>query len=60
MLGSSLRILQFRLGMDWLCVARNKDACPSHPRVLESDRTPGFLLLLLLLLLLQKVEKRQL
>ena len=33
-------------------VARNKDACPSHPRVLESDRTPAFLLLLLLLLLL--------
>ena len=29
-------------------VARNKDACPSHPRVLESDRTPAFLLLLLL------------
>ena len=33
-------------------VARNKDACPSHPRVLESDRTPAFLLLLLLLLVL--------
>ena len=32
-------------------VARNKEACPSHPRVLESDRTPAFLLLLLLLLL---------
>ena len=33
-------------------VARNKDACPSHPRILESDRTPAFLLLLPLLLLL--------
>ena len=33
-------------------VARNKEACPSHPHVLESDRTPAFLLLLLLLLLL--------
>ena len=32
-------------------VARNKDACPSHPRVLGSDRTPVFLLLLLLLLM---------
>ena len=32
-------------------VERNKDACPSHPRVLESDGTPAFLLLLLLLLL---------
>ena len=31
-------------------VARNKDSCPSHPRVLESDGTPVFLLLLLLLL----------
>ena len=31
-------------------VARNKEDCPSHPRVLESDRTPAFLLLLLLLL----------
>ena len=56
-------------------VARNKDACPSHPRVLESDRTPAFLLLLLLLLASaagasaaaaalfvgpEKVEKRQL
>ena len=29
-------------------VARNKEDCPSHPRVLESDRTPAFLLLLLL------------
>ena len=40
--------------MAWIgfAVARNKDACPSHPRVLESDRTPAFLLLLLLLLLL--------
>ena len=28
-------------------VARNKEACPSHPRVLESDRTPAFRLLLL-------------
>ena len=33
-------------------VAKNKDSSPSHPRVLESDRTPAFLLLLLLLLLL--------
>ena len=32
--------------------ARNKDACPSPPSVLESDRTPAFLLLLLLLPLL--------
>ena len=32
-------------------VARNKEACPSHPRVLEPDRTPAFLLLLLLMLL---------
>ena len=32
-------------------VVRNKEACPSHPRVLESDRTLVFLLLLLLLLL---------
>ena len=32
-------------------VARNKEDCPSHPRVLESDRTPAFVLLLLLLLL---------
>ena len=44
--------------MAWVgfAVARNKDACPSHPRVVESDRTPAFLLLpvlrLLLLLLL--------
>ena len=52
MLGSSLRMLQFRLGMDGVAVARNKQACPSHPHVLESDRTPAFLLLLLLLLLL--------
>ena len=39
--------------MAWIgfAVARNKDACPSHPRVLESDGTPAFLLLLLLLLL---------
>ena len=51
MLGSSLRMLQFRLGMDGVAVARNKQACPSHPHVLESDRTPAFLLLLLLLLL---------
>ena len=33
-------------------VGRNKEACPSHPRVLESDRTPAFPLLLVLLVLL--------
>ena len=33
-------------------LARNMEACPSHPRVLESDRTPAFLVLLLLLPLL--------
>ena len=33
-------------------VGRNKEACPSHPRVLESDRTPAFQLLLVLLVLL--------
>ena len=38
--------------MGSFAVAGNKEACPSHPRVLESDRTPAFLLLLLLLLLL--------
>ena len=40
--------------MAWIgsAVARNRDACPSHPRVLESDRTPALLLLLLPLLLL--------
>ena len=53
MLCFSLRMLQFRLGMDGFAVARNKDACPSRPRVLESDRTPAFLLLLLLLLLVE-------
>ena len=42
--------------MAWIAlkaaVARIKDACPSPPSVLESDRTPAFLLLLLLLPLL--------
>ena len=42
----------FSFVLAWMgfAVARNKEACPSHPRVLESDRTPAFLLLLLLLL----------
>ena len=40
------------LALIGFAVARNKDSCPSHPRVLESDRTPVFLLLLLLLPLL--------
>ena len=40
--------------MAWIgfAVARNKDGCPSYPRVLEPDRTPAFLLLLLRVLLL--------
>ena len=33
-------------------VARNKEACPSHLRVLESDRTPAFMLLVVVVLLL--------
>ena len=44
-----------RGSLKWIgfAVARNKEHCPSHPRVLESDRTPAFLLLLLLLVLLR-------
>ena len=46
--------MSFSFVLAWMgfVVARNKEACPSHTRVLESDRIPAFLLLLLLLLLL--------
>ena len=49
MLGSSLRMLQFRLGMDWLCRSTKRKCLSFAP---ASDITPAFLLLLLLLLLL--------
>ena len=52
-LGTYVPGTSFSSVLAWMgfAVARNKEACPWHPRVLESDRTPDFLLLLLLLLL---------
>ena len=54
-LGTYVPGTSFSSVLAWMgfAVARNKEYCPSHPRVLESDRTPAFLLLLLLLLLLR-------
>ena len=50
MLGMYVPGTSFSSVLAWMgfSVARNKEACPSHPRVLESGRTPAFLLLLLL------------
>ena len=52
MLGMYVPGTSFSSVLAWMgfSVARNKEACTSHPRVLESGRTPAFLLLLLLLL----------
>ena len=46
---SCLSMLQFRLGMDWLCRSTKRKCLSFAP---ASDITPAFLLLLLLLLLL--------
>ena len=56
-LGTYVPGTSFSSVLAWMgfAVARNKEACPSHPGVLESDGTPAFLLLLLLLLLLHYV-----
>ena len=50
MLGMYVPGTSFSSVLAWMgfSVARNKEACPSHRRVLESGRTPAFLLLLLL------------
>ena len=53
-LGTYVPGTSFSSVLAWMgfAVARKWEACRSHPRVLESERTPAFLLLLLLLLLL--------